>query len=129
MRGVSFAFAVGENRLRWGALPQFVQRKRPQGAYRAPKNPLTGACYSAAKPSHRDHQGYSVDDGTDKERIIDGRRPGTAPARRNLESKLFPQLDKHGTPIVPIIWRQPFNDFEALARERVEALWLRAREG
>ena len=37
-----------------------------------------GACYSAAKPSHRDDQGYSVVDSTDKERIVDGRRPGTA---------------------------------------------------
>jgi hypothetical protein len=52
--------------------------ERPQDAYRAHRNAITGACYSAAKPSHRDDQGYSVVDSTDKERIVDGRRPGTA---------------------------------------------------
>jgi hypothetical protein len=46
--------------------------------YRAHRNAITGACYSAAKPSHRDDQGYSVVDSTNKERIVDGRRPGTA---------------------------------------------------
>ena len=46
------AFAVRENRLRWRALPQLVQRKHPQDAY-----PV---------------------DSTNKERIVDGWRPGTA---------------------------------------------------
>ena len=44
----------------------------------------------AAKPSHRDDQGYSVVDSTDKERIVDGRRPGKA--------RLLPQGSPHEAP-------------------------------
>jgi hypothetical protein len=103
--GVSFAFAVRENRLRWRALPQLVQRKRPQDADRAHRNAITGAGYSAAKPSHRDDQGYSVVDGTDKERIVDGRRSGTArplPRWRLPSDPYSPPIDRiFGSGIAP----------------------------
>src|SRR5262245_1283163 len=65
MAAPDFAFAVRETVCGGAA-------KRPQDGYRAHRNAINSACYSAAKPRPRDDQGYLVVDGTDKERIIDG---------------------------------------------------------